>query len=345
MFDMDTLLQNISDEAPSGEDLEYDSDFNALEMANKPGEERVIGDSVIPAEDPDFEQVVQLASALLGRTKDLRVAAMLANAVLRTNGLPAFRDVLRYISDCVETHWETVHPQLDEDDDDPTMRVNAVLRLADQSAVLSTLRQTPLVESRAFGAFCLRDLEIAAGEVAASADQETALNTQTIAAAFQDAGSDSVEKTRETINELLEIAKAISDAFEMRVGAAGPDLEPLQKMVFDIKRRLASFGGETKIEADTPATSDDAAPRMPATTSVGVGAITTPQDVKRALDRIMEYYARFEPSSPLPLLLGRAKRLVSADFVTIMRDMAPEGVGNVALIGGFDPEPEDQYED
>jgi type VI secretion system protein ImpA len=57
--------------------------------------------------------------------------------------------------------------------------------------------------------------------------------------------------------------------------------------------------------------------------------------VINALDRIVDYYARHEPSSPIPILLTRAKRLVNADFLTIVRDMAPSGVENVNLIGGL----------
>ena len=52
----------------------------------------------------------------------------------------------------------------------------------------------------------------------------------------------------------------------------------------------------------------------------------------------MAYYKSHEPSSPIPLLLERAKRLVNADFLTIMQDMAPQGIDNVHLIGGIEDE-------
>ena len=61
-------------------------------------------------------------------------------------------------------------------------------------------------------------------------------------------------------------------------------------------------------------------------------------DVRNALDRIIGYYERMEPSSPLPILLLRAKKLVDADFVTIVKDMAPGGIDNVNLIGGLEDE-------
>jgi type VI secretion system protein ImpA len=66
------------------------------------------------------------------------------------------------------------------------------------------------------------------------------------------------------------------------------------------------------------------------------GGINSPTDVQNALDRIIGYYERCEPSSPLPLLLLRAKKLVNADFLTIVRNMAPSGIENVNLIGGLE---------
>ncbi|MDZ4136484.1 MAG: type VI secretion system protein TssA, partial [Paracoccaceae bacterium] len=73
----------------------------------------------------------------------------------------------------------------------------------------------------------------------------------------------------------------------------------------------------------------------------GSGAINTQNDVRNAIDRIISYYARQEPSSPLPILLERAKRLVGADFMTIIRDMAPDGRDNVKLIGGLGDDDDD----
>jgi type VI secretion system protein ImpA len=66
----------------------------------------------------------------------------------------------------------------------------------------------------------------------------------------------------------------------------------------------------------------------------GGGEISTRDDVIRLLDRLCEYYGKFEPSSPIPLLLQRAKRLVAKDFMEIVRDMTPSGVAEAELLGG-----------
>jgi type VI secretion system protein ImpA len=38
----------------------------------------------------------------------------------------------------------------------------------------------------------------------------------------------------------------------------------------------------------------------------------------------------------VPILLTRAKRLVGADFLSIVKDMAPNGIDNVHLISGLE---------
>jgi type VI secretion system protein ImpA len=54
----------------------------------------------------------------------------------------------------------------------------------------------------------------------------------------------------------------------------------------------------------------------------------------RALDKICDYYARHEPSSPLPLLLQRCKRLATMSFIEIVREMVPDGLSQVEIIAG-----------
>ena len=72
-------------------------------------------------------------------------------------------------------------------------------------------------------------------------------------------------------------------------------------------------------------------------TSTGpMGGINNRQDVVRALELICEYYAKQEPSSPVPLLVRRAKRLVTMDFMEILQDLAPGGISQVDIIKGPD---------
>ncbi|MEE3100837.1 MAG: type VI secretion system ImpA family N-terminal domain-containing protein, partial [Pseudomonadota bacterium] len=212
-LDLSALSLPLPGDAPSGENLEYDAAYAELEIASQPVEERVIGDSVLAAQDPDWDEVARLASGLLARTRDLRIAVTLANAALRLDGLPGFAAVLGYMAESLETHWDSVHPQLDpDDDDDPTMRVNAVLGLADPATTLRALRLAPLTDSRGFGRFHLRDMLVADGEATAP-DGAAALDPQTIFAAFQDTPPERLAEITAAADAILAHARAISAAF------------------------------------------------------------------------------------------------------------------------------------
>jgi type VI secretion system protein ImpA len=58
----------------------------------------------------------------------------------------------------------------------------------------------------------------------------------------------------------------------------------------------------------------------------------------RHLDLILSYYTRHEPSSPLPVLLNRARLLVNADFATIVRNLIPDGMSQFENLRGPDAE-------
>ena len=64
------------------------------------------------------------------------------------------------------------------------------------------------------------------------------------------------------------------------------------------------------------------------------GEIRTREDVVRALERISAYYAKHEPSSPIPLLVERCKRLVTMGFLDIIRELAPDGVRQIETLSG-----------
>ncbi|MDT8343082.1 MAG: type VI secretion system protein TssA [Thermohalobaculum sp.] len=343
MIDVEALLREFDADAPSGHDLEYDSDFAEMQLAAQPGEERQIGDAVIAAEEPDHADVIEKTLAVLNRSKDLRAAVILANSALRTEGLTAFEEVLRYVRGCLETYWDTCFPQLDADDDnDPTMRVNAALGLADPDGVLRAFRLAPLAMSRGLGRVCLRDILVAEGEIPAPSDMDKVPDAQFVSAVFQDTDPDRMAALVEASNRILEHVKAIGAIFDDRVGALGPDLTALEKMAFEVRKRMRTYaagdaaaGDEDDAGDDGAAASDGGGRAAGGGRPGGSGAINSPNDVIAMIDRINDYYARNEPSSPVPLLLNRARRLVSADFMTIMKDLASGGVDQVRTIGGI----------
>ncbi len=356
-MNLEALLAARDGDEPSGENLEYDFDFMQLQIAAQPGEERQAGAEILAAEDPDFKDVEAKSLAILERSHDLRAAVILAAAVLHTKGLKGFAEATAYIRGCLEQHWDTCHPQLDADDDnDPTMRINALQGLSDRAgvmaaptAVTSGLRRTALTGSRTFGKLNLRDLQMAYGEVPPPEGQDVPYDKGTVAAAFADTGEEAVGETLAAIRSALADVKAIETVFSDKTPGNGPDLDDLKRMLGQLARYVSDHVAGAEAGADEAEESGGgggvstaaAAPRRSSGGGAMPGSIETAEDARNALDKVIDYFGRYEPSSPVPIILERAKRLVGADFMTIMRDMAPAGLDSVMMIGGITEEVDD----
>ena len=336
-MNVETLTTEISAESPAGEDLEYDPDFGELERSAQGKAEQVMGDEVVEAEPPDWRSVLQQAEALFDRTLDLRVGVLLARAGLNTGGLAGLADGLHVMRRLLENHWDTVYPVLDADDDnDPTIRVNTVANLADENGLLKDLQLMPIVSARMAGRFSLRDVRIANGDIQAPADED-AVDSTIVNAAFMEADLDEMIEHASRTVEALEHAQAIDAAFNERVGAAnGPDLQALFTHLDEINRiystNLNARG--VGVEADG-AEGDEGGESQGSPIS---GDIRSREDAIRMIEKICLYFERHEPSSPVPLLLNRAKGLISKDFLEILRDLTPDGVSQAETIRGALPD-------
>jgi type VI secretion system protein ImpA len=311
-----------------------------MELAAQPGEERQEGDKILEAEDPDFGDVVKKSEVILKRSHDIRAAVFYAEAILHSKGLKGFAEAIAYVRGSLETYWESCHPELDEDDDDdPTMRINAVQGLNGTETVIKSLRRAALTNSRMFGQMSLRAIEVAEGTIAAPSGMSDIPDTATVGAAFQDTDSEELSATLAATIAAQADLKAIDAIFVDKTPGSGPDLEDVQKTLGQIVRRLSdALGSEGLAAVEGSDAIEGDAPAMGAAPTGGggpAGAINSPSDVTNALDRIIMYYQRNEPSSPMPILLERAKKMVGADFMEIMTEIAPQGLDQVRMIGGI----------
>lgn len=328
------LLQPISADQPCGESLE-DTDLLAsfdtygvfgqltpLDTPAEPGENRVPK----PAESPVWREIQGKAIDALGKSKDFRLLAHLGAALLRTEGLRPFCDVLGVAAHWIGSYWGQVYPLVDED---AMLRRNALSCLADPMAVLDGLRRVPLVSSRQHGRFSLRDVELASGAVAAGAEEGARPSDSQINAAFGELSTEDLKALHDGVSGAMTAVRDI-DARMLEQGGQEAALEPLSvqlaKIARVLKAHLASRpGGIVEQETAGPQAGGAAA---------ALGAIVSRQDAIRALDAVADYFRRNEPSSPVPLLVERAKRLVSKDFLEVLEDIAPEALAQARAVGG-----------
>lgn len=332
-IDPDHWLRPISEDSPAGENLEYDAGFGELERAARGKEERRSGDEVLPAEPPRWREVVDQASTLLDRTRDLRITFYLTHAALNIDGVAGLVAGLRLTHGLLQGFWDTVYPQLDKDDnDDPTLRMNSIAQLAGDD-LLHSLVRVPLAESRVAGRYGLRDVRLANGEITAP-EGETLPEAALVDAAFMDCDLDALRATAAAVHEASTELESISALLAERAGAnSAPDLDALAKELRAIqaalKPRLEQRGVSVAPEGGQAGAAGQAGQA-----TIASGEIRSRDDAVRAIDHISEYFRKNEPSSPVPLLLQRAKRLVAKDFMEILRDLTPDGVSQAEAIGG-----------
>lgn len=329
------LLAAISDASPCGEDLEYDSDFLQLERDALGRPERSMGDAIQAAEPPEWRQLEQACHALLQRSKDLRITRYLLQSRLALHGVEGLADSLELILELLSRYWPEIHPQLDVDDDnDPTVRINTLSALTCETNI-GLLRSAVLVRSRVFGNITVRAALNAAGLHLASSET---LSIEELGGALQDADSEALQLTHQALQRALHSLSAIEQLVSEQVGSAqGVDFLALQQ---PLKLALQVLGG-SPVEAaagDHPTGAETAQEQHVSAPAVAraSGEIANRDDVLRSLERILTYYARHEPSSPLPVLLNRARSLVNADFATIVRNLIPDGMSQFENLRGPD---------
>jgi len=336
----DLLSTSIADLAapldellPCGENLEYDPQFLALEAALNGKPEVQYGSTITPATGPDWKATRALALELMGRTRDLRVAVGLTRALLGMDGAPGLAAGLSLLAALLSTQWEQLHPQLDADDDnDPTLRLNTLAALVESGGMLRQLRDMPLVEVRAIGIYGLRDIEAAEHDGAGDASGAA---PATILAAFGAAPQDQLAATCAALDAAYASVGAIDAALARHLAAgAGIDLAPLSALLARAAGQVRPHLAATALMQEQGEPGDGGGAAAPAP-PLREGEIAGRADVVRLLDRVCAWYARAEPSSPVPLLLQRARGLVDMNFTELLEELAPDGLNQLTQISGI----------
>nr|WP_306470879.1 type VI secretion system protein TssA [Pseudomonas sp. PS02285] len=334
------LLTAVSATSPCGEDMEYDAQFLQLERDAKGQPERSMGDSILPAEPPEWRSIQQQSLDLLQRSKDLRITHFLLQSTLALQGVAGLAEVLTLIDALLRQYWADLHPRLDADDDnDPTVRINALTGLTCETNI-RLLRESILTRSRTFGPVTLRAALNASG-LQSFADEQ--LGNQQLNAAFLDSDPEQLQATRDALSAARAACEAIEQQVNDQVGSAqGVDLSALKQPLKQALQLLNQAVPGTDSSSDPEAVSEDNAPSVDNAAAPAAprpsGDIATRDDVLRSLDKIFAYYTRHEPSSPLPVLLNRAKNLVHADFAAIVRNLIPDGMSQFENLRGPESE-------
>lgn len=345
MIPVPSYLEPVSPENPAGEDLSASGQLFELETLVMGKPETQFSE----AEEADWGAVQDKCVELLGLSRDLRIAVILASTQLKTEGLVGFANGFELIRRMIETQWETFYPKLDPDDNnDPQERVNVLNNLAapigtagDPLKVIFSLRAVPVTRSREAGNWGLGAILASRSEEPAPEGQTPPPSAAVIEGAFGETPREVLEENHNAVLAILDHLSGIDAHFSQTVVAGvSPNFEILVKDLETLRDTIAPYlAAPAAAEEPTSTESGEAeAPRSGAggASSKGVlsGSINSREDVIRALDLVIAYYQRNEPSSPIPFLVGRVKRLVPMNFIDLIKELTPEALEKFSVLTG-----------
>lgn len=348
LVDPTALNESLAADAPCGPDLDLEGD---LDFAN--GIARVEG--LLPASfftrdeegkaQPfdrstiDFDKEHRALAALVERSRDLRVLALMARLSILDRDLAGFASTLQAVALLLQDRWEAVHPQ--GDGGDFGFRAAVLQSLDDMPTVMLPLQHVVLAQSRRHGAITFRAVMTADGEVPAR-EGETSLDRGDIERAMADAEPDALSARLGEITRVCEAVEAIRSATLAKAGHEGVvDLERIRVLAARIRGFVEAAAGGGDV-AGTPPPGPDASDEEAtvagevAPRTVGPRpALATIAEASAALAAAGRYLRRCEPSSPAEVLVRQAQGLIGKPFVEVMRILVPSRAAETTItLGG-----------
>lgn len=305
MFSAEQLLNPISPDAPSGADLAFSSELDAIAEARRFDDPSLDqGEWVTELKEADWDFVVRRCAALLQeKSKDLRLAVWLAEAGAKTAGLHGLGEGFKLLAGLCREYWERgLYPESDGNDHDQ--------RIGNLSWILartpSLLREIPLTEGRG-SAYSALDFDVARKQAgqdsggARLADMEAARRNNS--PQFNAALSADAQTCLAALRELEQVA-------DQRLGADSPGFSAAREALQNLQRTLPAPAAAPVSHSD-PAAAANSAPAEAAAIaapSAAPGELQTRAQALAQLRAVAAFFRRTEPHSPVAYLAERAAR-------------------------------------
>jgi len=286
---------------------------------------------------PDWEGIRQTALDKLEQGRDLRVAVVLCLALFRTEGLPGLLSGMELIGSLLEQFWDDIHPLPETPDDQ--IRNNALSNLAAPLGsdtpyqFVKFLREAPLCRSSAGTGYSFADLQRTEGGKEQKGGEESVVTPDQIEATFRASAGGDLSKNVQLLTEIAAQVNRVENFIQGRMGpGVAANFTPLETTLKEMISACQLYLGKT----DQQPTSSRVAAAQPGGGSVLLGGeIRSRADADATLAAVSDYFKRHEPSSPVPFVIERARRLLKMDFMESVRDMAPDSMDKFNALFGL----------
>ncbi len=333
LLDFDRLLSPVSEDRPSGESLQYSGLFDEIREARRADDVLEQGDWKRELKVADWDEAAALATdALLTRTKDLQVAAWLAEALTMLQGFAGARDGLKLMKGLHAQFWDTCYPEIDEGDMEG--RAN-VLSFLDRQLALS-LRKAPLTRAPGMNFSWLEWNESRAFDIPESitgpldADSQSRLaelkrqaveENKTSGEDFRKAKGSTPKVFYEDASKALAQAwdefQGLDRVMDEKFGRQTPGLGELKKAIEEVRRVVdgilkekRALEPDAKAAGGAPVASEEGGGEAGGAVVYRVagpsGPIRSRGEALARLGEVAEFFRQTEPHSPVSYLVQRA---------------------------------------
>lgn len=371
-MDITNLLEPIGDASPSGIELRNEAGFHAIErLIEIAGRQyRLNSDGTLNDAAPsvEWDTVLNNALSLARQGRDLRLLSIVVRALYAKQGFEGLAAGLVLLRDTLSTYWDSLFPALRGRDSPVTAalpRINALRQLDnDDNGLLGDIKFSVVLSPRGLGPITgdelamatLSDFEMlnraASGLGQGEKDALLAAHAQRVnrvRAASRQLAAEEPERAQALIAGLRDCEAGVAELIAKLSEKAGYG-EGAGLSLPELSETLAMI--RESFEAAVTKTSDVATTQLPAQPEPRLAPpaadgsvvdvenygevrdIASRADVEHALDRIVAFYERTEPSSPIPHLARRIRRMVAMDFLELMEEIAPSGLKEFRGIAG-----------
>src|ERR1035441_5401094 len=331
-IDIEALLQPIPGGQPCGLDLRYHPISDQIKEARREEADISQGVWLTDVKAADYPLALKLCKdALTKRGKDLQIAGWMTEALLNLEGFAGLRQGLQLIYRLLDTYWDSVYPQM-EDDGDLELRATPLRWVGSQ--LDSAIRLVPLTKAGHNWYQYKESLTIANEEDARNDSARQAARDEAIAdgkltpeefdRGFEATPATFSKQVYDELASLLEFVATLEEFCNEKFGDASPEFlswrgtleEVHQPARILIKRKgISDAPDEGEAEPAEPSEAEptgqaeaEPAGRQAPRRSSGAAEPASPED---AVDRILaavRFLRKENPANAAPYLIARALR-------------------------------------
>lgn len=351
-LDIQHLVDPLAEDNPCGEDLpSYDKVFSAIDEAGRsddPTPPRGIWERDLKRSD--WSKVRELCEqALQTRSKDLRLAASLCEAMLHLEGLGGLSNGLKLMTELVDRYWDNgLHPFEEGTDGQPDheFRINIIAALGVR--LPTVVRLLPVTEpgegvERVYSladweeTILLERLSVKDHASYEEAERSGRPVRSKFLSAVMFSSLEFYQNLTSHAQAALENLDGLNNILNERCGEHGPGLSALRDAISGVLHLAEKFaaekgGGEVEQEEGTPNTQETEetpgeqapTPGLGQKASAKSGPISSRAEAYRMLNRAADYLMATEPHSPAPYLVKRAVSWGNMSLTELFREIVQD---------------------